>query len=204
MSRSIQCAYYQWRISSALDSPEGRARLPVRHLARCPACRQFHQRSAALGDALRQEAVTIVVDSGATGAKHPWVAAPQSEPARVLRTRGTPSGIGRWAWAAGITAAAACVLAVALALAWKGRPGAPSQVVQNPSAHPQVPAPAARYTQEDAARALAAVSDPLGTLRQLARAPIDREIQSVRSEAQAAGRFLASCLPIPAEGDRED
>lgn len=185
MSWSILCAYYQWRISSTLDSPEGRSSLPLRHLARCPACREFHERSVALGVALRGAAADAAEKRRQT---------PFSE-----RRKRSQSPF-RWAWAAGVTAAA-CV--VALVLAWSNqRPRSP-QIVNSPPKTPTT-APAVAYTQEDATRALAAVSDPLVTLRELARAPIGRQVQNVRTEAQAAGRFLASCLPVAVEGDKKN
>jgi hypothetical protein len=52
----MRCLYYQWKISKALDGDDPIAELPIKHMAKCPSCRQFHARSAALDYALRAAA----------------------------------------------------------------------------------------------------------------------------------------------------
>jgi len=50
------CMFYQWRISHVLDSEGVPGRLPWRHMARCPACRDFYEASQSLAAGLRAEA----------------------------------------------------------------------------------------------------------------------------------------------------
>jgi hypothetical protein len=180
---SLRCAYYQWRISAALDRDDGGGRLPRRHMDRCPACRAFHERSVALAAALRRDA------AGATA---------PARGATVVRDCEHDRAAGRgawrpWAWAAGL-AAAACVVAAVLVLSQGGRREAP-QVAREPTSPDTAPA-VALASREEAAKMLAVASDPLSALRDVARRPIQKGIEDVRAEAQAAGRFLASQLPF--------
>ena len=206
MKRSLKCTFFQWRISSALDSDGGEAKLPVRHIARCAACREFHERSVALGESLREAAATVVagdVVCDVSRRNHGTRPVSICEVASGGRARRR-----RWAWGAVATVAAAAILLVVLTIGWKGGSkdttvaggggtGGGNPVHENPPSATQ-PSP------EDAARALAAISDPIGTLKRHARGPIDRRIDSLRADAQAAGRAIASLLPIEINGEKRE
>jgi len=162
--------------------------IPKPAMAGCPceSCRKFYERGLTLGTALREAAGTVV-------------GMPNIANRGTLRWR-AGAGRRRWAWGAVAAAAAAAILVMALSLAGNRRTGAPP-VAKNPpnsAGNPtrDIAAPPTQPSPGDAARAIAAIGDPIGTLKRHARAPIDRQIESLRAEAQAAGRAIASLLPI--------
>ena len=130
----MTCWYYRWKISRSLDADDASA-LPRRHLERCPACREFHRRSLALADRLREDAL--------------WL---EQQPQAAPRRRGRVIVLRL------IQAAAACLALTALLIAFRpaGRPN--KKIVHNPPPQQAAPVPVGEILDR-AARPLESLVD---------------------------------------------
>ncbi|HOW69430.1 MAG TPA: hypothetical protein PKY77_02415 [Phycisphaerae bacterium] len=166
------CLYYRWRISTALDSDDRSARLPERHLRRCPACRDFLERGLQLGEALREEPVSASLGIAGSGGSRP-----------IQR-----------AWrpvTAGLAAAACIALAVLLPTVWRSASSPPAANSDGSSVQISIPA----LPPLSADRLLAQVREPVRSLTLPAGGPLMREIERTQNQVAAVGRDMVACLP---------
>ena len=207
----MRCLFYQWRISSALDSQRPSARLPAVHLARCPACRAFYERSLALAKALRAEATGDGVTSGSPGChglarRASRVGAPCGGSARLAPDTAGGQAVAprrrtyRLAAVAAL-AAAACIVAAVLLLAPSSPPVPPVPPVVQVE-HSQPPAPTVVVASSDPFTLL--VHRRIESLAGLAKEPLVREFNRTRDEARAAGEVLVSYLSLPLPEEKHD
>lgn len=166
------CPYYRWRVSVALDSDAPSARLPERHLRRCPACREFLERSLQMAEALREEPISaplhIVPDTANRPARRMW----------------RPATVG--------LAAAACLAFVVL-LPTLRRALSPEPAIDGPKTPVTVSLPA--LPALSAERLLAQVREPVESLTSPAGEPLRREIERTQNRVAAVGRDIVACLP---------
>ena len=163
------CACYRWLISSSLDSGTPPGRLLRRHLGRCAACREFHERSLDLAAALRDEPV-------------PLTARP---PVRV-RARSARRRL------AAASLAAASILIAVLFLLLDRQPVSPVvTVAPDPSGSVQVAAvtiPSSDELMSALRGSVAEIADPLGR-------PVVLELKDLHAQYRHARETLLAYLP---------
>lgn len=166
------CQYYQWRISAALDSNDPSARLPERHLRRCPACREFLERGLQVAETLREEPIPaslrIVRDEESRPARPVW------RPATV-----------------GLAVAACITFVLSVPTLWRVMSPKPT------SSGPETPVTVSLPTLPalSAEQLLAQVREPVESLTAPAGEPLKREIERVQDRVAAVGRDMVACLP---------
>jgi len=179
----MRCRIYQRNLSIALAAGEPPSPRVRRHLARCDACREHHEKLSAMAQRLRDAAGPAEPLSGelsgrilqavrAAGAERP------KRPARVIPLR----VIGA------LAAAASLVLAIVLVVTtW--RPDRPPAVVKRPRPAPTspraIPLGPGRLTE-------AFWSD----VERLTAGPVADEMQHLAADTRRIGSAMVACLPV--------
>ena len=191
------CKLHRWHVSRSLDDAQPLPKATARHVAKCDACRQFHQDSLAVARRLAEQ-----------GTPSPVTVSPDLH-ARILLRCGLAGHAARphrasASWRAHLSLPAAlAAAAVAAMLAIAGAryfaappkptppPGGPKQIAKPPAPKPPVPAVA------DAEAAF-----PVA-VEQALRKPVEDELTLLREDAKVAAGFLLACIPAHIDLDEE-
>jgi hypothetical protein len=200
------CFLYRRAISRSMDTGAPLGGRAGRHVARCPACREFRGQcvrlARGLADDAREITATVSADLHAKilrrcGAVTPAPSrAGEAEPALALHSASARGRISagsaprfllrpELAW---LPAAAILLLAV---LAWRLNPKPHVSHLATPG--PEIaakPAPAELPTD------LPSLSGPLAAIDQALGQRVEDELRLLRNDGKAAADFLLACVPL--------